>query len=88
MRAIKIGGKLRRLRQDKHLTQVQMAAELGISPSYLNLLESMLPSLVSKCAPGDARGAAIGVNSTAQFLGAFAGAAAGGWLPAEYEQAV
>ena len=40
MRAIKIGGKLRRLRQDKHLTQVQMAAELGISPSYLNLLES------------------------------------------------
>lgn len=40
MRAIKIGGKLRRLRQDKRLTQVQMAAELGISPSYLNLLES------------------------------------------------
>jgi predicted transcriptional regulator/DNA-binding XRE family transcriptional regulator len=40
MRALKIGGKLRRLRQDKHLTQVQMAAELGISPSYLNLLES------------------------------------------------
>ena len=46
----------------------------------LNLLEAMLPSLVSKFAPGDARGAAIGVNSTAQFLGAFAGATAGGWL--------
>ena len=28
----------------------------------------------------DARGAAIGVNSSAQFLGAFAGAAIGGWL--------
>lgn len=46
----------------------------------LNLLEAMLPSLVSKCAPGDARGAAIGINSSAQFLGAFVGAAAGGWL--------
>jgi predicted MFS family arabinose efflux permease len=28
----------------------------------------------------EARGAAIGVNSSMQFLGAFAGAAAGGWL--------
>ena len=41
MRAVRIGGKLRRLRQDKRLTQAQMAAELAISPSYLNLLESM-----------------------------------------------
>jgi predicted transcriptional regulator/transcriptional regulator with XRE-family HTH domain len=40
MRAVKIGGRLRRLRQDKRLNQAQMAAELGISPSYLNLLES------------------------------------------------
>ena len=40
MRAVRIGGKLRRLRQDKRLTQTQMAAELSISPSYLNLLES------------------------------------------------
>jgi MFS family permease len=46
----------------------------------LNLLEAMLPSLISKCAPADARGAAIGVNSSMQFLGAFIGAAAGGWL--------
>jgi len=46
----------------------------------LNLLAAMLPSLVTKCAPAEIRGAAIGVNSSAQFLGAFAGAAAGGWL--------
>ena len=46
----------------------------------LNLLEAMLPSLVSKYATPEARGAAIGVNSSAQFLGAFAGAAIGGWL--------
>ncbi|MCC6198101.1 MAG: MFS transporter [Burkholderiales bacterium] len=45
-----------------------------------NLLEAMLPSLVSKYAAAEARGAAIGINSSAQFLGAFAGAAVGGWL--------
>lgn len=36
---MRIGGKLRRLRQEKRLTQAQMATELGISPSYLNLIE-------------------------------------------------
>ncbi len=40
MRAVRVGGKLRRLRQDRRLNQAQMAAELGISASYLNLLES------------------------------------------------
>jgi len=40
MRAVRIGGKLRRLRQEQKFNQTQMAAELGISPSYLNLLES------------------------------------------------
>jgi len=57
-----------------------LALAMTLFFAALNLLEAMLPSLVSKCAPGDARGAAIGVNSTAQFLGAFAGATAGGWL--------
>ena len=36
---IKLGGRLRRLRQERRLSQVQMAEQLGISPSYLNLLE-------------------------------------------------
>ena len=40
MKAMQIGGKLRRLRQERRLTQAQMATELGISPSYLNLIES------------------------------------------------
>lgn len=40
MQPLRIGGKLRRLRQEKRITQAQMAAELGISPSYLNLIES------------------------------------------------
>lgn len=33
------GGRLRRLRRDMGLTQVQMAERLGLSPSYLNLIE-------------------------------------------------
>jgi predicted transcriptional regulator/DNA-binding XRE family transcriptional regulator len=40
MRAMRMGGRLRRLRQERRLTQAQMARELGISASYLTLLES------------------------------------------------
>jgi MFS family permease len=45
-----------------------------------NVLEAMLPSLVSRVAPAELKGAAIGVYSSVQFLGTFAGAAAGGFL--------
>jgi MFS family permease len=45
-----------------------------------NLLEAALPSLVSKFAPPTLRGTAVGVYSSLQFLGTFAGAAAGGVL--------
>ncbi len=45
-----------------------------------NLLEASLPSLISKIAPVDAKGTAIGVYSSTQFLGAFVGATAGGYL--------
>jgi hypothetical protein len=34
-----LGAKVRRLRQDRNLTQQQMAARLGISGAYLNLIE-------------------------------------------------
>ena len=59
---------------------LQLCIAMTFFFAALNLLEAMLPSLISKCAPADARGAAIGVNSSMQFLGAFVGAAAGGWL--------
>ena len=59
---------------------IALCIALTLFFAALNLLEAMLPALVSKCASLDVRGAAIGVNSSAQFLGAFAGAAAGGWL--------
>jgi MFS family permease len=45
-----------------------------------NVLEAMLPSLVSRLAPPQLKGAALGIYSSVQFLGAFAGAAAGGYL--------
>jgi MFS family permease len=45
----------------------------------VNLLEASLPSLVSKFAPADAKGSAMGVYSTSQFFGAFVGGAFGGW---------
>lgn len=44
-----------------------------------NFLEGTLPSLISRLAPPEAKGAALGVYSTAQFLGAFAGGSLGGW---------
>ncbi|HLP81837.1 MAG TPA: MFS transporter, partial [Nitrosomonas sp.] len=45
-----------------------------------NLLEASLPSLISKIAPVGAKGTAIGIYSSTQFLGAFVGAAIGGHL--------
>jgi MFS family permease len=45
-----------------------------------NLLEATLPSLVSKVAPSDAKGTAMGIYATSQFLGAFLGGALGGWI--------
>jgi predicted MFS family arabinose efflux permease len=45
-----------------------------------NVLEAGLPSLVSHAAPAGGRGVAIGVFTSLQFLGAFFGAAAGGFL--------
>ena len=45
-----------------------------------NTLEASLPAMVSRVAPMRARGAALGVYSTLQYLGAFAGGIMGGWL--------
>ena len=45
-----------------------------------NTLEASLPAMVSRVAPMRARGAALGVYSTLQYLGAFAGGVIGGWL--------
>ena len=49
-----------------------------------NLLEAMLPSLVSKIAAPGFKGTSMGVYSTCQFLGAFLGGVGGGWLLGNY----
>ena len=48
--------------------------------SAFNVLEAMLPSLVTKVAPPDAKGTAAGLYSSLQFLGIFAGGAIGGGI--------
>ena len=45
-----------------------------------NVLEATLPSMISKIAPLAAKGTAMGVYSSVQFLGAFFGAIMGGFL--------
>lgn len=49
-----------------------------------NVLEALLPSLVSRIAPAHARGAAIGVYNTTQTLGLFFGGLMGGWVADRY----
>ena len=48
--------------------------------SGFNVLEASLPSLVSKTAPQECKGLALGVYNTTQSVGVFIGGAAGGWL--------
>jgi MFS family permease len=45
-----------------------------------NLMEALIPSLVSRTAPPARKGLALGVYNTAQSLGLFAGGALGGWI--------
>ena len=45
-----------------------------------NVMEALLPSLVTKLAPPEAKGAATGVYSSSQFFGIFVGGAGGGWI--------
>ena len=61
-----------------------MATALLVFFTAFNLLEASLPSLISKIAPVGAKGTAIGVYSSIQFLGAFIGATMGGYLYGHY----
>lgn len=57
-----------------------VAGALLLFFTAFNVLEATLPSMISKIAPLDAKGTAMGVYSSVQFLGAFFGAATGGAL--------
>ncbi|MEL6710115.1 MAG: MFS transporter [Pseudomonadota bacterium] len=62
---------------------------VGLSLFFLafNLLEAKLPALISKAAPPEAKGTAMGVFTTAQFFGAFSGGLLGGWVHAWFDLA-
>jgi MFS family permease len=67
-----------------HSTVPALAAlMLGFFVAF-NVLEAMLPSLVSRIAPAHGRGVAIGVYNTTQTLGVFFGGWLGGWLAAKH----
>jgi predicted MFS family arabinose efflux permease len=65
-----------------HESFVVLAIALFIFFVGFNVLEAQLPSLVSRAAPANHKGLAIGIYSTFEFLGAFAGGALGGLLHA------
>ena len=59
---------------------------LGLFLFFLgfNTLEASQPSLASRLAPAQARGAALGVYNTLQSVGFFVGGAAGGWISSHF----
>lgn len=57
---------------------------LGLFFIAFNVLEATLPSLIAKTSPPDIKGTAMGVYSTSQFAGAFAGGVVGGTLHAYF----
>ncbi len=61
-------------------SSLAILAALWFYFAVFNTLEASLPSLISRFAPPHFKGAALGVYSTSQFLGAFCGGMAGGAL--------
>ena len=53
---------------------------LGLFFIAFNVMEALLPSWLSKAAPIQSKATAMGVNASAQFLGAFCGGTLGGQL--------
>lgn len=61
-----------------HNDLVSVAMIMLVFFAAFSLLEATLPSLISKLAPVDSKGTALGIYSTSQFLGIFFGGSAGG----------
>jgi MFS family permease len=72
------------------LLGVSRAGQAGVAALMLaffvafNVLEALLPSLVSRIAPAQGRGVAIGVYNTTQTIGVFVGGVLGGWIAARF----
>jgi predicted MFS family arabinose efflux permease len=61
-----------------------LALDLLVFFIAFNLLEAMLPAWISRVAPKSAKGTAMGVYSSMQFLGIFTGGTLGGLSYAHY----
>ncbi len=59
---------------------VVLGALITVYFTSFNLLESAMPALLSRITGSRGRGRKMGIYSTFQFLGAFFGGVAGGWL--------
>lgn len=67
-----------------HGSLAQLVTGLAIFFVGFNLLEALLPSLVSKICPAGSKGTAMGIYSTSQFLGAFIGSPLGATLSGHF----
>ncbi|MFZ3361729.1 MAG: MFS transporter, partial [Xanthobacteraceae bacterium] len=56
-----------------------LLAALVVFFSAFNVMEASLPSLITKAAPADAKGTAMGLYSSLQFLGIYVGGVVGGY---------
>lgn len=65
-----------------HRSVFGVAAGLLVYFTAFNLLEALMPSMVGRLSPEGSRGTAMGVYSSGQFIGAFAGGLVGGGLSA------
>jgi MFS family permease len=67
-----------------HDTLLGIIGFLAVFFCGFNLLEATLPSLISKTAPADLKGTAMGAYSSCQFMGLFMGGVIGGWFNGRY----
>ena len=65
---------------DTEIGLVGLAVLLTVYFLGFNLLEAAMPALLARVSGSTGRGRRMGVYSTFQFLGAFAGGISGGWL--------
>lgn len=64
----------------EHGSILQIALFLLFFFVAFNYLEATLPALITRCAPRTAKGTALGIYSTSQFLGTFCGGVLGGYI--------
>lgn len=67
-----------------HYTVMQITISMTLFFLAFNYLEAMLPSLISRVAPAQDKGTALGVYYTSQFIGIFLGGVTGGAIHEHY----